>query len=332
MFNSLRPHGLQHAKLLCPPLSFRVCSNSYPLHQWCYLLISSSASPFSFCLQSFPESQSFPMNQFFPLGGQSIGDSASPIILPMTIQGWFPLGLTDLIILQFKRLFKSLLQHHNLKASILHHSAFFTVLLYVLSWYNGAYNITGFYEEPAYYLTGQYFSFPDPSRGTSGAKCGSEAKTSAASPVGLWGPICQRSTPRSISQAHGKQFPQGFLVIQGGSETQIQVFLPPAKPQSLFPVLGHLPKYDPVPRGLTDCSDGGHQWARSSVSLSPHSSLASLQNIKSFWPPSFLPPYSMPSQCPQGLATPYLAQILITQGTRQPLENVLSFPLSLKKG
>ena len=93
------------------------------------------------------------------------------------------------------------------------------------------------------------------------------------------------------------------MVIQGRSETQIQVFLPPAKPQSLFPVLGHLPKYDPVPKGLTDCLDGGPWPARGSFSLSPHSSLALLQNIKSFWPPSFLSPYSMPSQCPQGLAS-----------------------------
>ena len=50
--DSLRPHGLQHAKLLCPPLSLGVCSNSCPLSQRCYLTVSSSAAPFSFCLQS----------------------------------------------------------------------------------------------------------------------------------------------------------------------------------------------------------------------------------------------------------------------------------------
>ena len=47
--STLRPHGLQHTRLLCPPLSPGVCSNSYPLSQWCYLTISSSATPF--CLQ-----------------------------------------------------------------------------------------------------------------------------------------------------------------------------------------------------------------------------------------------------------------------------------------
>ena len=85
-------------------LSFtiRVRSNSWPLSQWCYLTISSSAALFSFCLQSFPASGSLPMSQLFTYGGHSIGASAS--VLPMNIQGWFPLGLTGLIFLQSKRL------------------------------------------------------------------------------------------------------------------------------------------------------------------------------------------------------------------------------------
>ena len=44
------------------------------------------------------------MSQFFPSGGQSIGVSASVSVLPMNIQDWFPLGLTDLISLQSKGL------------------------------------------------------------------------------------------------------------------------------------------------------------------------------------------------------------------------------------
>ena len=51
--------------------------------------------PFSSCPQSFPSSGSFPKSQFFVSGGQSIGTSAP--VLPMNVQGWFPLGLTDLI-------------------------------------------------------------------------------------------------------------------------------------------------------------------------------------------------------------------------------------------
>ena len=98
----LWPHGLQHTRLLCPSLFPGVCSNSCPLNQWCYLIISSSATLFSFCLQSFPASGSFPMSHVFPSGGQSIGVSAS--VLPMYIRGWFPLGLTGLISFQSRRL------------------------------------------------------------------------------------------------------------------------------------------------------------------------------------------------------------------------------------
>ena len=75
MPNSLQPHGLQHARLLCPPLSSEVCSDSCPLSWWCDLTISSSAAPF-FCLHSFPTSGSFPMGQLFE-SGASIGASAS---------------------------------------------------------------------------------------------------------------------------------------------------------------------------------------------------------------------------------------------------------------
>ena len=81
---------------------FRVSSNSCPLSQWCQPTISSSVIPFSSRLQSFPASGSFPMSPFFTSGGQSIGASASALILPMNIQSWFPLGLTSLISLQSK--------------------------------------------------------------------------------------------------------------------------------------------------------------------------------------------------------------------------------------
>ena len=72
----------------------------------CYLTTSLLAGLFSFCLQSFPASGSFPMSWLFTLGGQSIGALASISLLPMNIQNWFPLGLTDLISLQSKGLSK----------------------------------------------------------------------------------------------------------------------------------------------------------------------------------------------------------------------------------
>ena len=104
MPDSLWPHGLQHTRLPCPSLSPGVCSNSYSLSQWCYLTISSFAAPFSICLQSFPASWSFPVSWLLASGGQSIGVSASASVLPMNIQGWFPLGLTGLIFLKSKGL------------------------------------------------------------------------------------------------------------------------------------------------------------------------------------------------------------------------------------
>ena len=99
MSHSLQPHGLQHTRLPCFSPSPRASSNSRPLSQWCHPTISSSVIPFSSCLQSFPALGSFPMSQLFTAGGQSIGASVSALVLPMNIQDWFPLGLTDLISL-----------------------------------------------------------------------------------------------------------------------------------------------------------------------------------------------------------------------------------------
>ena len=82
--NSLRPHGLQHARLPSPSLYPRACSNSCPLGWRCHPTILSSFDPFSSCLQSFPTSGSFLMSQLFTSSGQSIGASAS--VLPLNIQ------------------------------------------------------------------------------------------------------------------------------------------------------------------------------------------------------------------------------------------------------
>ena len=101
MSDSLQPHGLQHARLPCPSPTPRACSYSCPSSGWCHPTISSSVIPFSH-LQSFPASGSFPVSSFFTSGSQSIGASAS--VLPMNIQGWFPLGWTSWISLQSKGL------------------------------------------------------------------------------------------------------------------------------------------------------------------------------------------------------------------------------------
>ena len=87
----------------------QICSNTCPLSQWHHPTISSSGARFCSCLQSFPASGSFPMSQFFTSAGQSIGISASASVLPVNIQGWFPLGLTSFILLSkgLSRVFSS---------------------------------------------------------------------------------------------------------------------------------------------------------------------------------------------------------------------------------
>ena len=84
------------ARLFCPPWSPWICSNLCPLNWWCYMTISSSAAHFSFCLIYVPVfSQWKIINEKVQLQQPK---------LPMNIQGWFPLGLTSLISLQFKGL------------------------------------------------------------------------------------------------------------------------------------------------------------------------------------------------------------------------------------
>jgi len=99
--DSLRPHGLQHARLPCPSPTPEACSNSCPLNWWCHPTISSSVVSFSSCFQSCSASV-FSNESVFHSGGQSIGVTASAAVLPMNIQNWFPLGLTGMISLLSK--------------------------------------------------------------------------------------------------------------------------------------------------------------------------------------------------------------------------------------
>ena len=121
-------HGLQHTRPPCVSPTPGVYSNSCPLSWWCYLTISSSATPFSFCLQSFPASGSFPESalrirwtKYWRLSFSiSLSNDYSGLIS-------FRLDLFDLLADQGT--LNSLLQQHNLKASVLWHSAYFMVQL-----------------------------------------------------------------------------------------------------------------------------------------------------------------------------------------------------------
>ena len=129
MSDSLRPHGLHYARLPCPSPTPRACSNSCPSSQPCHPTISSSVTPFSFCLQSFPASGSFQMSQLFASGGQSIPVSASTSVLPNEHSGLISFRMDWLDLRAVQGTLKSLLQHHSSKASILWRSAFFMVQL-----------------------------------------------------------------------------------------------------------------------------------------------------------------------------------------------------------
>ena len=96
------PMDCSTSRLPCPSPTPGAYSNSFSL-SW---LIPSNhlilCHPFFSCLLSFPASGSFPMSQLFVSGGQSTVDSALALVLPMNIEDWFPLGLTEWISSQSK--------------------------------------------------------------------------------------------------------------------------------------------------------------------------------------------------------------------------------------
>ena len=123
------PVDWKHSTLPCTSPSPGACSNPCPSSQWCHPTISSSVAPFFSCPQSFPALGSFPMCGLFASSGQSIGTSASASVLPMNIQGWFPLGCTGWISLQSKGLSRVFSSTTVQKHQFFGNSAFFTVQL-----------------------------------------------------------------------------------------------------------------------------------------------------------------------------------------------------------
>ena len=134
MSDSLWLHELQHTRLPCS-LSPKVCSNSCPLNWWCHPTILSSVATFSSCLQSFPTLGSFatlgsfPRHQLFASGGQGIKSFSFSISPSNEYSGLTSFKMDWFDLLASQGTLESLLQHHNLKALILWHSAFFMVQL-----------------------------------------------------------------------------------------------------------------------------------------------------------------------------------------------------------
>ena len=115
--------GLQHTSLSCPSPTPGAYSNTHPSSWWCHPIISSSVIPFFFCLQSFPASGYFPMSQFFTSGGQRYCSFSFSISPSNEYSGLISFRMNSFYLLAVQGTLKSLLQHHNSKASILQHSA-----------------------------------------------------------------------------------------------------------------------------------------------------------------------------------------------------------------
>ena len=128
-------HHVQHfatpwtaaCKVFLPPQSPIVCSNSCPFSQWCHPTIS-SCHPLLLLPSIFPSIRSCPIIQLFALGSE---------VLEFQLQcqsfseysGLIFLRIDWLDLLAVPGTLKSLLQHHHLKASVIHHSALFMVQL-----------------------------------------------------------------------------------------------------------------------------------------------------------------------------------------------------------
>ena len=128
MSESLWPHGLQHARLACLSPTTGACSNSCSLSQGWHPTISSSVFPLSSCLQSFPASGSFSSKSVLCIRCPKYWSFSFSISPSNKYSGLISFRI-DWLDLADQGTPKSLLQNHSSKASILWHSAFFTVQL-----------------------------------------------------------------------------------------------------------------------------------------------------------------------------------------------------------
>ena len=123
--NSLRPHGLQHARPPCPSPTPGVYSNSCPLSHWCHPVISSSVIPFSF----HPSIKVFSNDSVLHVRWPNYWSFSFSISPSNEYSGLITFRMDWLDLLAVQGILKSLLQHHSSKASILRCSAFFIVQL-----------------------------------------------------------------------------------------------------------------------------------------------------------------------------------------------------------
>ena len=125
--DSLRPHGLQHARLPCPLSTPKAYLDSWPSSRWCHPTISSSVIPFSSCLHSFPASGSFLMSSALRIRWPMYWNFNFSISPSNEYSGLISFRMDWFDLLAVQGALKSLIQHHNSKASVLRCSAFFMV-------------------------------------------------------------------------------------------------------------------------------------------------------------------------------------------------------------
>ena len=129
MSDSLRPHELQHARPPCPSPTPGVHSDSCPSSWWCHLAISSSVVPFSSCPLVPPSIRVFSNESTLRMRWPKYWSFSFSISPSKEHPGLISFRMDWLDLLAVQGTHKRLLQHHSSKASILRHSAFFTVQL-----------------------------------------------------------------------------------------------------------------------------------------------------------------------------------------------------------
>ena len=128
MSNSLWPHEFQHARPPCPSPTPRVHSDSRPLSRWCHPAISSSVIPLLLLLPIPPSIRVFSNESTLRIRWPKYWIFSFSII-PAKEHPGLIFRMDWLGLLAVQGTFKSLLQHHSSKASILRHSAYFIVQL-----------------------------------------------------------------------------------------------------------------------------------------------------------------------------------------------------------
>ena len=125
---SLRPHGLQHARPPCPSPTPGVHSNSCPFNQWCHPT-SSSSRPLLLPPSVFSSIRLFSNESVLRIRWPKDWSFSFNISPSNEYSGVISFRMDSLDLLAVQGTLKSLLQHHSSKASILWHSAFFIVQL-----------------------------------------------------------------------------------------------------------------------------------------------------------------------------------------------------------